>query len=166
MCVEINHTVEFKGPLGKLEYLGNGQVSIAGENRQVGYFLMICGGSGITPIFQVLRAAMEDVEHPTKCVVLDGNRLEEDILCREELDFYAVQNPEKLKLVYERLPYAHYCHILMLIPADIRSRTLEMSGLEGREGLIGTSSRQRSPVTSRLFWYADRTRWKRQFTRS
>ncbi|KAI9846466.1 MAG: hypothetical protein M1838_001250 [Thelocarpon superellum] len=78
--------IDFKGPIGNFEYLGRGQVSIGGIGRQVRSFCMICGGSGITPIFQVYRAVMQDPEDRTVCVVLDGNRWLEDILCKDELD--------------------------------------------------------------------------------
>ncbi|KHN97872.1 Nitrate reductase [Metarhizium album ARSEF 1941] len=82
----IGHFVDFKGPVGKFEYLGKGLSSIYGKSRQVSRFNMICGGSGITPIFRVFRAMMQDVDDLTECVILDGNRAEEDILCRLQLD--------------------------------------------------------------------------------
>jgi nitrate reductase (NAD(P)H) len=61
---------------------------------------MICGGSGITPIFAVLRAVMEDPQDPTTCVLIDGNRAESDILCRQELDEFRQANPNKMQLVH------------------------------------------------------------------
>jgi nitrate reductase (NAD(P)H) len=96
----IGETVDFKGPTGHFEYLSGGQCTIHEKLRTVKRFIMICGGSGITPIFQVLRAVMQDKEDKTECLVLDGNRLEEDILCREELDNMANANPDKCRLLY------------------------------------------------------------------
>lgn len=96
----LGHFVDFKGPIGKFEYLGNGKCTVMGKDRHVKRFIMICAGSGITPIFQVLRAVLTDEEDPTKCLVLDGNRLEEDILCREELDELARGRERKCKLLY------------------------------------------------------------------
>lgn len=84
--VPIGTALDFKGPIGKFEYLGRGVASIGGGKRPVSSFVMICGGSGITPIFQVFRAIMLDRDDTTPCTVLDGNRNEEDILCRRELD--------------------------------------------------------------------------------
>jgi len=92
--------VEFKGPIGKFEYLGKGRITIGSKERQVQSFYMICGGSGITPIFQVLRAIMQDEGDNTSCIVLDGNRSEEDILCRSELDSLASQNTHKCKIIH------------------------------------------------------------------
>jgi nitrate reductase (NAD(P)H) len=96
----IGESIDFKGPIGKFQYLGRGLCSVNGTERVVRTFYMICGGSGVTPIYQVFRAVMQDVGDETKCVVLDGNRLEEDILCREELDYFADNNTHKCKLLY------------------------------------------------------------------
>jgi nitrate reductase (NAD(P)H) len=96
----IGSTVDFKGPIGKFRYLGNGRVLLNDKGRHVSSFRMICGGSGITPIFQVLRAVMQNPLDPTDCVVLDGNRLENDILCREELNAFAVANGSRCTIVH------------------------------------------------------------------
>ncbi|OOQ82853.1 Nitrate reductase [NADPH] [Penicillium brasilianum] len=98
--LQIGAEIDCKGPTGRFEYLGNGRVLISGKERHVRSFKMICGGTGITPIFQVLRAVMEDSQDPTKCVVLDGNRLEEDILCRSELDKYVETGGKKCTVVH------------------------------------------------------------------
>lgn len=99
-ALPLGHFVEFKGPVGKFEYLGNGMCTIANQERKVRRFIMICGGSGITPIWQVLRAVLTDKGDPTKCLVLDGNREEEDILCKAELDAFAAENSDKCRLIY------------------------------------------------------------------
>ena len=98
--IPTGHWVDFKGPIGKFEYLGRGLCAVNGKERRVKRFFMICGGSGITPIFQVLRAVMQDKEDETHCTVLNGNRLVEDILCREDLDAFARDNTERCKLLY------------------------------------------------------------------
>jgi nitrate reductase (NAD(P)H) len=99
-AIPVGHFVDFKGPIGKFEYLGRGLCAVNGKERKVKKFYMICGGSGITPIFQVLRAVMQDKGDATHCTVLNGNRLVEDILCREDLDAFAQDNREKCKLLY------------------------------------------------------------------
>lgn len=63
-------------------------------------FILICGGSGVTPIYQVLKAVTEDPTDKTECVVLDGNRLEEDILCRKELDGMVGLAKDRARLVH------------------------------------------------------------------
>jgi nitrate reductase (NAD(P)H) len=91
--IPVGHFVEFKGPVGKFEYLGQGVCSIGGKKRAVKKFVMICAGSGITPIYQVLRAVVKDPEDPTTCLVLDGNRV-------EELDELAKMEGGKCEIVH------------------------------------------------------------------
>ena len=96
----IGHGVDFKGPIGKFKYHGHGRCSINDVDRHVKSLLMICAGSGITPIYQVFRAAMQDPEDNTRCVVLDGNRLVEDILMKEDMDALSLNNDHRCKVVY------------------------------------------------------------------
>jgi nitrate reductase (NAD(P)H) len=116
-ALPIGHGIDFKGPIGKFEYLGKGRCSINGVERTVKRFFMICGGSGVTPIFQVFRAVMQDKGDLTVCTVLNGNRLEEDILCREDLDRFAGGNEDRCKLLY-----------------TLTKGTPEWKGLRGRIG--------------------------------
>ncbi|PLN77604.1 nitrate reductase [NADPH] [Aspergillus taichungensis] len=96
----LGSSIEFKGPTGRFEYLGQGRVTISGKERRVRSFTMICGGTGITPIFQVLRAVIQDSRDPTTCTVIDGNRREEDILCREELDAFVAEHSERCRVIH------------------------------------------------------------------
>ncbi|KAK8091060.1 hypothetical protein PG994_000565 [Apiospora phragmitis] len=98
--IPIGHFVDFKGPTGRFEYLGHGLCGIGGTQRKVKRFIMICGGSGITPIFQVLRAVMKDAEDPTRCLLLNGNRAEEDVLLRAEMDDLMMGNEHKFSLLH------------------------------------------------------------------
>lgn len=99
-ALPIGHFIEMKGPIGKFEYCGHGNCTVNGKARQVKDFVMICGGSGITPIYQVFRAIMQNPEDKTQCTVLDGNRLFEDILCKEELDALSNDNDHKCKVLH------------------------------------------------------------------
>ncbi|KAJ7108509.1 Oxidoreductase, molybdopterin-binding domain-containing protein [Mycena epipterygia] len=96
----IGHEVELKGPIGKFEYHGRGEYSLNGTKKFAKRFLMICGGSGVTPIYQVFRAVMRDSQDPTRCILLDGNRLEEDILCRESLEALVSEGQGRGELIY------------------------------------------------------------------
>lgn len=99
-ALSLGQQVDFKGPIGKFTYLGGGQFSLEGNTRNVKSMTMICAGSGITPIFAVLRAIMQDATDPTRCTVIDSNRLEEDILCRQELDALHEANTARMTLVH------------------------------------------------------------------
>ncbi|KAK5113697.1 hypothetical protein LTR62_003324 [Meristemomyces frigidus] len=96
----LGHTVEFKGPIGKFEYLGFGRCAVNGRERCVGGFVMICAGSGVTPIYQVLRSVLQNKEDATGCVLINGNRKEEDILCKAELDALVLGREERCKALY------------------------------------------------------------------
>jgi len=88
--------VTIKGPLGGFEYLGKGRARYRGVERKVDRFAMVCAGSGITPIYQVLRAVVEDEVDTTECVVVNGNRLQDDILCRKDLDKWSLRKNVKI----------------------------------------------------------------------
>ncbi|KAI4149521.1 MAG: hypothetical protein LQ341_001296 [Variospora aurantia] len=96
----IGSSVDFKGPIGKFEYLGGGVCTVNGNKRKVQKFLMICAGSGVTPIFQVFRAVMKDKSDATTCTVLNGNRMVEDILCKGDLDALIKGNEDRAKVLY------------------------------------------------------------------
>lgn len=98
--IPVGEYVDFKGPIGKFQYIGNGLCTINGRERKVKRFVMICAGSGITPIYQIFRAIMKDAKDQTKCLLLDGNRVEADILLRSEIDSLASQAPERNRLIY------------------------------------------------------------------
>lgn len=99
-ALPIGHYIEMKGPIGKFEYLGHGRCTVQGSERTVKSFFMICGGTGITPIYQVFRSIMQDPTDSTRCVVLNGNRQFEDILCKPELDTLAEGNDHRCQLIY------------------------------------------------------------------
>jgi nitrate reductase (NAD(P)H) len=50
----IGHELALKGPIGRFEYHGRGEYSLGSARRIAKKFLMICGGTGVTPIYQVL----------------------------------------------------------------------------------------------------------------
>lgn len=99
-ALPIGHGVDFKGPIGKFEYLGKGLCTVQGAERKVRQFVMICAGSGVTPIFQVFRAVMSDELDATRCTVLSGNRLVEDILCKEDMDALVKGNENRAEVLY------------------------------------------------------------------
>jgi len=59
---------------------------------------MVAGGTGITPMYQVIRAILDDPTDPTKIHLLFANRSEEDILLKEELE-EAAKDP-RIKVYY------------------------------------------------------------------
>jgi len=65
--------------------------------RKIG---MVCGGTGITPMFQAMQRIVEEPEHEFDVVCLYGNRNPKDILLRAELDELVAQSKGRVKLVH------------------------------------------------------------------
>ncbi|SCV03782.1 LANO_0G06216g1_1 [Lachancea nothofagi CBS 11611] len=76
-------TVAFKGPVGRFNYVTNSYKHLA----------MIAGGSGITPMLQVLNEVITNPEDFTKVSLIYANESENDILLRDELDEIAEKYP-------------------------------------------------------------------------
>ncbi|KAF9219482.1 hypothetical protein BS17DRAFT_740579 [Gyrodon lividus] len=98
----LGDTVELKGPLGSFVWAGKGIANWRGIERKVEEIGLVCGGSGITPVLQVLRSILDDdSDTTTKVWLISANKTEEDILCRRELDkLFAVHGPDRFKLHY------------------------------------------------------------------
>ncbi|KAK1319538.1 NADH--cytochrome b5 reductase 1 [Acorus calamus] len=79
-----------KGPKGRFRYTPG----------QVRAFGMLAGGSGITPMFQVARAILEDPKDNTKVHLIYANVTYEDILLKEELDGLTSKYPDCFKVYY------------------------------------------------------------------
>ncbi|KAK5989575.1 NADH-cytochrome b5 reductase 1 [Cladobotryum mycophilum] len=82
--------VQFRGPKGAMRYT-------RGLCKKIG---MLAGGTGITPMFQLIRAICENDRDATEISLLYANRTEQDILLREELDAYARKYPKVFKVYY------------------------------------------------------------------
>jgi nitrate reductase (NAD(P)H) len=97
--LDIGDSVQLKGPIGHFTWQGNGTAIIHGKAQTVQEIGMVCGGSGITPILQVLRGILHDKSREDiKIWVLDTNRYFDDILCREELHQLLEGHKERLHL--------------------------------------------------------------------
>jgi NAD(P)H-flavin reductase len=74
-----------KGPFGRLAYQGFGKFLISNKIIQKKRIGMVAGGTGITPCYQVLQAALNGNDG-TNISLIFGNRTVEDILLKEEID--------------------------------------------------------------------------------
>ncbi|KAK9766352.1 Nitrate reductase [NADH] 1 [Basidiobolus ranarum] len=100
--LKIGDTVEVKGPMGEFNYDGHGcyrveRKHIKGKAKN---FAMIAGGTGLTPMLQLIRAILNDPSDKTKISLLFANKSEEDILLRDELERLSDKHPEQLKVWY------------------------------------------------------------------
>jgi len=79
-----------KGPKGRFKY----------QPGQFRAFGMLAGGSGITPMFQVARAILENPTDKTKVHLIYANVTYDDILLKEELEGLTTNYPEQFKIFY------------------------------------------------------------------
>ena len=54
----IGDSIDVKGPLGHFVYKGRGKFSHSGHEGNVKQMSMIAGGTGITPMWQVVQVAV------------------------------------------------------------------------------------------------------------
>jgi NAD(P)H-flavin reductase len=106
--LSLGSEVEFRGPCGRIEYLESGCFKLGNSKRSFKRVGMIAGGTGITPMYQLIkhvlvtRAGVDKL----KLSLLFGNQSPDDILLRDELESLACGNPEQLKLslTVDRVP--------------------------------------------------------------
>jgi cytochrome-b5 reductase len=55
---------------------------------------MIAGGTGITPMYQIIRRICEDPRDDTKTTLVYANKTEADILLKKELDEFAAKHDQ------------------------------------------------------------------------
>ncbi|CAH2326048.1 NADH-cytochrome b5 reductase 2 [Pelobates cultripes] len=104
--LKIGDTIDFRGPNGLLVYKGKGKFAIRPDKKsepQIKYTKhigMLAGGTGITPMLQLIRHITQDPSDDTKCYLIFANQTEEDILLRPELETVAKNHPDQFKLWY------------------------------------------------------------------
>ncbi|KAK3695726.1 hypothetical protein B0T22DRAFT_488985 [Podospora appendiculata] len=87
----VGASIDIRGPKGAMQYAPNVYA------RQIG---MIAGGTGITPMFQLIRAICDDDADTTQLSLIYANNTEEDILLRDELDGFVERCPDKFRVHY------------------------------------------------------------------
>lgn len=103
--MNVGDTINVRGPCGKLEYKGKGQCVIEVSKketvtRRCRHLGMIAGGTGITPMLQIIRDILKHDDDETQMSLLFANQTEEDILLREELEEILENHPDRFKLWY------------------------------------------------------------------
>lgn len=82
--------VDIRGPKGAMRYR-------KGISKELG---MVGGGTGITPLFQIIRAICEDKTDDTKIRLVYANRSEADIMLRNRLDSFAQASNGQFEVYY------------------------------------------------------------------
>lgn len=88
--LNINDTLAFKGPILKWKYEPN-------QFKEIG---LIGGGTGITPLYQVIHEVLKNDADKTKITLLYGSKTPEDTLLKPELDALAAKYPNQFSVEY------------------------------------------------------------------
>ncbi|KAF8507061.1 ferredoxin reductase-like C-terminal NADP-linked domain-containing protein [Russula emetica] len=88
--LKIGDNIRVKGPKGQFNYSST-------LSRGIG---MIAGGTGITPMLQIIRASLKNPEDPTRLSLIYANVNYDDILLKKELDELADKYPSRFRVFY------------------------------------------------------------------
>lgn len=88
--LNIGDKLRVKGPKGQFVYSPN----------LTGGLSMIAGGTGITPMYQILRSVLKNPDDKTRVNLIYANVNHEDILLRSELDKLAQTHADRFTLYY------------------------------------------------------------------
>lgn len=88
--LEIGDKIQVRGPKGFYTYTPN-------MNSEIG---MIAGGTGIAPMYQIIKSIHANPSDKTKVFLVYGNQTEDDILLKKELDAIVSSKPDQFKVRY------------------------------------------------------------------
>ncbi|BGP40903.1 NADH-cytochrome b5 reductase [Rhodotorula kratochvilovae] len=88
--LKVGDYVDVKGPKGQMHYT-------PAFAKNIG---MIAGGTGITPMLQIIRAALKNPQDKTNLSLIYANVTEADILLKKELDDLAAKHPDRFRVYY------------------------------------------------------------------
>ncbi|SCV01583.1 LAMI_0G12376g1_1 [Lachancea mirantina] len=88
--LNIGDSIKVRGPKGFYTYSPS-------MNKDIG---MIAGGTGIAPMYQIMKSIHADPSDKTKVSLVYGNQTEDDILLKKELDAFVESNPDQFKIRY------------------------------------------------------------------
>lgn len=83
-------TLSFKGPIMKYKW----------EENKHDTIVLIGAGTGITPMYQLIRAVFKNPNDKTKVILIDANITEQDMLLRKTFDDLESKHPNQFKAFY------------------------------------------------------------------
>ncbi|KAI9474233.1 MAG: nitrate reductase [Benjaminiella poitrasii] len=97
--IRLGETVDFKGPLGEIQYFGKGDISLDGRRRHVKEISMIAGGTGITPMWQIIKALKDDQdEMPFVSLIYCARSLDDIIFYKELNELQTTYGPDHFRV--------------------------------------------------------------------
>ncbi|KRX27347.1 Importin-7 [Trichinella nelsoni] len=102
--LKIGDSINIRGPGGLLTYNGRGRFAIKSSKKadpvQKKYkkVAMLAGGSGITPMYQLIKASLADSYDKLEMHLIYANKSEQDILLFEELLNLEMKHPTRFRV--------------------------------------------------------------------
>lgn len=102
--LSIGDYIDVRGPNGLLTYEGKGVFHIRPDKKSppskvvANKIGMIAGGTGITPMLQIIRQVFKDPADRSQVYLLFANQTEKDILLRPELEDLASEHSQRFHL--------------------------------------------------------------------
>lgn len=137
--------VDFKGPVGTLKYETNSSKELA----------IVAGGSGITPVLQILNQVITTPEDLTKVSLIYANDSENDILLKEELDEMADKYPNFEVHYVVRSPSANWSSSVGIVTEEMMRDFLPGPSDNNRLLICGPDGMNKTILT-----YAKNLGWK------
>ncbi|EEP77457.1 hypothetical protein UREG_02306 [Uncinocarpus reesii 1704] len=98
--LRLGEEIEVKGPMGEIRYLGHGKFKVDGRELQFQHISLVLGGSAITPGWQLIKDILKS-KNPhdnTKIALVDANKMESDILLRDEMQKLMEEHPDQFRI--------------------------------------------------------------------
>ncbi|KAL2708518.1 NADH-cytochrome b5 reductase [Kluyveromyces marxianus] len=137
-------TVDFKGPVGRFNYEVN-------SSKHIG---MIAGGTGLTPMLQVLNTIITTPEDLTKVTLIYANETENDVLLKDELDEISEKYPNFAVHYVVNHPSSSWDGETGWVTKDIMSKYLPEPSAENRLLICGKPEMKKT-----LLAYSEELGW-------
>jgi len=98
--LEVGDELAISGPWGMIEYKGRGSWLYGKREIKANKVGMMAGGTGITPMLQIIAAVLKDSSDATQLSLIFANQTEDDILVRDHLERLQNKYPTRFHLWY------------------------------------------------------------------
>lgn len=129
--------VKIQGSFGHFEYKGNFEFQLHGEMRSAKKIGLICGGTGITPTYQLMQAVAKDAADDTEVFLIYGNRRETDILLREEIGKLGQQKNYHVWYTLDTAPKEGWAYSIGFVTEEMIKQHMPSAGADTIIGMCG-----------------------------
>ncbi|KAI7873380.1 ferredoxin reductase-like protein, partial [Lichtheimia hyalospora FSU 10163] len=84
--LKIGEIIKCKGPVGHIIYHGLGIFTVNNSSMKINKISMVAGGTGITPLIQLIKNIIYNSKDKTQIKLLYANHSIDDIILKDDLD--------------------------------------------------------------------------------